>query len=298
MSSQNSTSYPTAAAVVEGAPSLRSRVSWGAIIAGALIAVTVGAMLNILGLALGATAVDATARTTPDASSFGISASIWLLVANLIGLLVGGYVAARLSGTADKSDATLHGLATWATAFLVSAVLLGNIVSGVSSAASSTVGSLMGGAGRAASSVASTAAPAVDPEALIERARVALSGPTNVSQMNTEQRAAEISSLVARRVANGNLSAPDRTRLNQLVAAEAGISEQEAGQRVTAYEAEAQRVATEAEARARTAADAAATGTAAASFGVFAALLLGAIAGVIGARIGTRDVAVADRRYA
>ena len=54
------------------------------------------------------------AGSTPGASSFGIGAGIWLLVANLIGLAVGGYVAARLSGTADSTDSVLHGLSVWA----------------------------------------------------------------------------------------------------------------------------------------------------------------------------------------
>ena len=286
------------AVALEGAPSLRNRVSWGAIIAGALVAVAVGAMLNILGLAVGATTVDATARSTPDASTLGISASIWFLVSNLVGLLLGGYVAARLSGTADKPDATLHGLATWATAYLVSAVLLGNVASGVSSAAGSAISSITGGVGRAISSAAGTATPTVDPNALAQRARSVLSRPDDVNRMTSDQRGAEITTLVGRRIANGNLSDPDRTRLNQLVAAEAGISQQEAAQRVQGYEADAQRTAAEAERRAREAADATASGAAKGAFGVFAALLLSAIASIIGARVGTRDVVGVPGRHA
>ena len=53
----------TAAAVLpEGSPSLPSRVSWGAVIAGAVVALTIGLMLNSLGAGLGATTVDATAQ--------------------------------------------------------------------------------------------------------------------------------------------------------------------------------------------------------------------------------------------
>lgn len=299
MSAYNQTQPTYPAVALEGAPSLRSRVSWGAIFAGALVAIAVGATLNILGVAVGASTVDASSGGTPDAASLGIGASIWFLVSNLLGLLLGGYVAARLSGTADKADASLHGLATWATAYLVSAVLLGNVVSGVSSAATSALSSVAGGAGRAVSSAASTAAPAVDPNALAQRARSALARPNDVSQMNTEQRGAEITTLIGRRIADGNLSEPDRRRLNQLVAAEAGIPEAEAAQRVQAYEADAQRTAAEAERRARAAADATASGASKGAFGVFGALLLSALAGIIGARIGTRDVvAMTDRRTA
>jgi hypothetical protein len=274
-------------------------VSWGAIIAGAVVAVSVGVMLNVLGLAVGTTTVDAVSRETPSASSFGIGAGIWLLVSNLVGLAAGGYTAARLSGTSDGMDATLHGLGVWATAFLVSAVLLGNVVAGTASSAVGAVSGILGGAASGAGSAVSAAADQVNPQALIDRARMSLTGPSEPARMTTEQRAAEITGLIGQRVANGSLSDADRQRLNALVAAEAGIPEQEAAQRVQSYEAEATRLAAETEERARRTADAAASGTAAAAFWVFAALLLGAIAAIVGARSGARSlllVATGGRR--
>ena len=285
-----STAGAATLAAPEGAPALPPRVSWGAIFAGALLAVTVGAMLNILGLAIGATAVDTVARDTPSAASFGIGAGIWLLVSNLIGLAVGGYAAARLSGTADETDATLHGLGVWASAFLLSAVLLGNVVAGTASTAFGAVSSIVGGAARGAGSAVAAVADQANPQALIDRARLALSGPSDPARMNTEQRAAEISGLIGRRIANGSLTDAERQRLSALIAAEAGIPEQEAAQRIQAYEAEAQRAARAVEERARRAADAAASGTAKAAFWVFAALLLGGIAAIMGARSGTRNL--------
>ena len=142
----------------EGAPSLPSRISWGAVIAGAVVALTIGLMLNALGAGVGATTVDAAAHDSPSAASFGIGAGIWLLISNLIGLAVGGYVAARLSGTADSTDGTLHGFAVWGTTFLISAVLLGNLVSGIASTATNGVSSLLGGAASGAGSAASAVA--------------------------------------------------------------------------------------------------------------------------------------------
>ena len=98
MQTRVSGATPPTAGVPEGAPSLRSRVSWGAVIAGAVLALAIALMLNALGAGVGATTIDATGRSSPSASSFGIGAAIWLLISNLIGLGVGGYVAARLSG--------------------------------------------------------------------------------------------------------------------------------------------------------------------------------------------------------
>ena len=287
------TTVVASAGAPEGAPVLRHRISWGSILAGALVAVAVGA-----------TAVDAVQRDTPNASTYGITAAVWVLVANLLGLVLGGYVAARLSGTSDKRDATLHGLAVWATAYLVSAVLLGSAVSGAASTAGRAVSAVAGGATQAVSTVAGGAASGatsnagrVDPDELIQRARTALSGPSDPARMSTEQRGAEITGLLGKRVTNGEFSNDDRTRLNRLIAAEAGIPEDEAGRRVQAYEAEAQRTAQQVEQRAREAANAAATGAAAASFWIFAALLLGAIAAILGSRGGTRDMVVlTDRR--
>ncbi|WP_245615385.1 hypothetical protein [Muricoccus aerilatus] len=292
----------TAAAVLpEGAPSLPSRVSWGAVIAGAVVALTIGLMLNSLGAGVGATSVDATARGTPSASSFGIGAGLWFLVSNLIGLAVGGYVAARLSGTSDNTDGTLHGLAVWGTTFLISAVLLGNLVSGIASTAasgaSSLVGSVTSGAGSAVSAVGQQAANRTDTgtlqnaaQGLVDRVQGALSGGGAPASMTSDQRKAEMGTLVTRRVTDGQLSTEDRDRLNQLVAAEYNLSPQDAQARVQQAEQRATQAAQQAEEKARSAADAAASGAAKAAFAVFGIMLLGAIASVLGARRGTRDL--------
>ncbi|WP_241671569.1 hypothetical protein [Dankookia rubra] len=291
-------------AAPEGAPSLPPRISWGAVLAGGVVAVAVGTMLNILGVAIGASTVDASAGSTPGASSFGIGAGIWLLVANLIGLAVGGYVAARLSGTADSTDSVLHGLSVWAIGFLLSAVLLGNVIAGTASTAAQGGASLLGGlaqgAGNAASAAAGPAGQAmqqVDPKALVDRAQAALRTGGDPAQMGSDQRNAEIARLLTRRVTDGNLPQGDRDRLNQLVAAEYNIAPEEAQRRLQQVEQQATQTAQEAERRAREAADATATAGAVAAYWVFAAMLLGAVAAVLGARIGTRS-AVAVRSYA
>ncbi|WP_237180478.1 hypothetical protein [Roseomonas haemaphysalidis] len=305
MSSTYRGQVPAGTAPAAAVGSLLRRVSWGAIFAGAIVALAVGLMLNVLGAAVGATLVDATARSTPNASSFGIGAGVWLLVSNLIGLGLGGYVAARLSGTASSTDATLHGMTMWATSFLISAVLLGNLVSGVASTATNGIASAVGGIARGAGSVASTAGEQVAnrtstgtiqsaTQSIIDRAQNALSGTGNPpASMTSDQRKAEMATLVGRRVTDGNLSAPDRERLNALVAAEYNISPQDAQQRVTQAEQQAQQAVQQAEQRAREAADAAAKGASVASFSIFLTMLLGLVAAVVGARRGTRDHAVA-----
>ncbi|GAA0596086.1 hypothetical protein GCM10009416_38090 [Craurococcus roseus] len=278
------------AALAEGAPALPPRVSWGAIIAGAVIAVMIGLMLNVLGAAVGVTAVDAVQGETPDASTFGIGAAVWLLVATLVGLGVGAYAAARLSGTADKTDAALHGVGVWAIGFLLSAVLLGNVAAGAASSVFTTASSLLGGAAQTAGSAVSGIASQVSPQAALDRARAGLSSPSEPARMTTEQRGAEITSILGSGIAGGGLSDAQRQRLAALVAAETGIPQQEAAQRVQSYEAQAQQTAREAAERARRAADAAAIGAATAAYAVFGTLLLGAIVSIFAARAGARDL--------
>jgi hypothetical protein len=265
-------------------------ISWGAVLAGGVIAAAIAASLNILGAGVAAMTVDAVARDTPAASSLGMGAAIWMVVANTIALVVGGYTAARLSGTTSDTDGVLHGLAVWAVAFLVSAVLLGNAVAGAASTAASTAASALGGATSAVSSAVGQAVPEVSPNALIERAQATLRGTGGPAQaMTTEQRSAEIATILGRRVTSGSFNPQDRTRINELVAAEMGVAPDEAARRVDAVEAEARRAATEAERVAREAADAAARATKIGAFSAFGALLIGAIGAILGARRGTRS---------
>lgn len=275
------------------APAMPSRVSWGAILAGGIVAVTVGLMLNLLGAAIGATAVDAQGGDTPSAQTLGIASGVWLLVANLIGLAVGGYVAARLSGSADETDSVLHGLSVWAIGYLISAVLLGNIIGGTTATAFQGASSLLGGAaqgaGQALSSAAGPAAQAIDPQQLVERAQRALQSGGDPAAMSSEARNAEITSLLAQRVSGGDLSQAERDRLSALVAAEYQIPPEEAQRRLQQAEQQANQAMTQVEEQARSAADTAANATAVAAYWAFAAMLLGAVAAVLGARVGTRN---------
>jgi uncharacterized tellurite resistance protein B-like protein len=296
-------SSATVTAPIGATDKLPSRVSWGAILSGALVAVVVGAMFNILGVAVGASTVDATVPgETPGASTFGIAAAAWFLLANLLGLACGGYVAARLSGTANDTDGVLHGLSVWAIAFLVSGVLLGNVAASTARGVGSAVSSVASGLGSAASSLgsaASEAVPEVNPQALTERLQASFQGGGNPAQMNSDQRRAEMARLVGQRVTGGELGQPERERLANLAAAEFGIPPDQAQQRVQQLEQEATQALNQAEQRAREAADAAARSAAIGAYWLFATLLLGAAAAVIGAKIGTRKTILlsGERRY-
>ena len=98
---------------------LHTLISWPAVIAGAIVAVAVGAMLNLLGVALGASAFNPYDYDGGDVGEFTAAAGMWMAFANAIALFVGGAVATRAAKYADHHKGALHGLAVWALAFLL-----------------------------------------------------------------------------------------------------------------------------------------------------------------------------------
>jgi hypothetical protein len=282
----------------EGAVTLSDRASLAAVVAGGLVAVAVGSLLHLLGLAIGASTVNAVAGASPGAGTAVLLYGAWLMLTMLISMAAGAYVAGRLADTANPMTAGLHGLAVWAAALLLGAVMALGAIGGVVNLAGRTAGAVAGTAATSAAAVAGgaggMAAQAIDPARAADRIRDALTAPADPRAMTTEQATAELARMAASRVADGQWSQADRDRAAILTARVAGITEQEAAQRITAMETQARETAARAEAASREAADAAARGTAIAAFWMFASLLLGAAAAVFAGRMGARRPVVVD----
>ena len=110
----------------------RSRVSWGAIFAGAAVALVASVVLNMLGFGIGAVALDP--AEAGQAQAIGIAAGVWTILVSLVALFVGGWIAGRLSGTTRRFEGLLHGVVTWslvtlAVLWLVTTAL-GTVVGG------------------------------------------------------------------------------------------------------------------------------------------------------------------------
>lgn len=270
-------------------------VRWGAILVGALAAIALGAMLNVLGIAIGAAGVDATGGETPTATTYGVGTGVWLALANAVALLLGGLIAARLADTWKRSDSVLHGIGVWAVASLVSLAILGSAVSGAAVSAvrgaSSAVGTVVEGAGAAGGA----ALQQVDPSALAERLQRAATAPADPAAMSQEQVAAEMGDLILRRVTAGEWTASERTRIQLLLAASTGVPPEQAEARLQQVEAQATEQLRQAETAVREAADTAASATALASFWAFAAMALGLAAAMLGAWLGARSDDHRDR---
>jgi hypothetical protein len=97
-----------------------TRVSWGGILGGVLVAIGLLFLLAALGFAVGITAVDP-ART--EAAKLGAGAGIWAGVSLLVALFVGGLVSTRIGATHDSSTAFFSGFLVWVVSVLLMAYL-------------------------------------------------------------------------------------------------------------------------------------------------------------------------------
>jgi hypothetical protein len=131
------TAYPRSD-VLAAAPlvaSVKSTVSWPAIIAGAFVAISASLILLTLGSGLGFASISPWTDRGVSATTFAVTTAIWLIVTQWISAALGGYIAGRLRtrwhGTHTHEiffRDTAHGLVTWAVATVVVAALVGGSV--------------------------------------------------------------------------------------------------------------------------------------------------------------------------
>jgi len=143
------------------------RVSWGAIIAGAVIATAVMTVFTLFGVGIGAAIIDPQYDQNP-AEGVSLSTGIYLIVTQLIALGAGGFVAARMAGIPRTVSSLLHGASVWAvtTVFMAWASVMG-------------AGAMFGAAGSLLSGTASSVASAS--EALVPD-NVSLPDPSNLAE--------------------------------------------------------------------------------------------------------------------
>jgi hypothetical protein len=249
-------------------------------------------LLSLLGVAFGAGGLRFTQTTASDMAGYGLGAGIWTAINLLLSIGFGAYVAARLSGTHSHLDAELHGITVWAVAILIMTVLLAQAVGAIVGTAASTAGSAASGAVSGAGSLASGVVQQISPQALTDQLQQSLTSSGDPTQMTRAQITSEIAALAARRVVNGSLTDQERDRLTTLVAAQVGISKEEAARRVARMEQDAVAALASAEQQARRAAETAAHGAAAGAKALFSGLLLSLAGALVGAWLGTRHARV------
>ncbi len=268
-----------------------TRLSWGAIFAGVVIAVAVQLVLGILGAGIGLTMVDPVAGTTPGAAGFGIGAGIYWLITTILALGAGGYAAARVAGVHDRFDALVHGLVVWGVTLILTLYLLTSAVGGIIGGAFRTVGAVAGAAGTtvgAAAPKAATIAGIDEGDVRSEAAAYLSDAPSDPAQMTPEQAQKEIAKELPALARGGNDGRQAESRIVDIVAAQRKIGRPEAQAQVTRAKQQFVRTKNETVATAKSATDKAAGAAAGTSFVLVLALLIGAAAAGFGATAATR----------
>jgi hypothetical protein len=134
-------------------PADMNRLSWGAVLAGALLALIIQLSLNLLGIAIGATSIHPETHDSASPETLATGAAFWVGLSTLISLFVGGWVAARFAGIPNQVDGVLHGIVVWSVVMLISLFFLGTTLGRVISGVTSLLGEGLGMMGRAAQGV-------------------------------------------------------------------------------------------------------------------------------------------------
>jgi hypothetical protein len=278
----------------EGESSNVSGVSWGAIFAGAAAAAALSLILVLLGFGLGFSAVSPWAGEGVSAKGLGISTIIWLAATQIIASGLGGYIAGRLRvkwanmhGDEVYFRDTAHGFLAWCVATLVTATLVVGSVSSIVSGGVQAGASVAGGAASGMTQAAGTAAANTDGDQygyFVD----SLFRDDRPAAVSDDAARGTVTRIFAQSLANGQLSAEDRTYLAQLVAQRTNLTQADAERRVDEIYARTQKAIADAKVKAQQAADTAAKVAALTSLWMFIALLAGAFFASLSATFGGR----------
>jgi hypothetical protein len=88
---------------------VQSRVSWGALLAGAAVGVATYTVLGLLGVAVGLTVSD-----HASAENIGLGAGVWAFVSLAIAMFFAGWVTTQCTVGETRTEALLYGIIVWA----------------------------------------------------------------------------------------------------------------------------------------------------------------------------------------
>jgi hypothetical protein len=280
--------------------------SWGAILAGAVVAVSLSLILLVLGIGLGFASVSPRLDRGLSAGGFTVAGTIWLIVTQWLSAAAGGYIAGRLRHRWLATHThevffrdTAHGLVTWAVATLIVAAVLAG-----------SMGSLLGGRARAVSNLAATGGQSVaamgasdvlsrgpmgldagggpggayDIDKLFRNSVLGTSAGSGEVQSRGNDSRVEVMHIAANASTSGIISDEDGTYLAALVASKTGVTTDEAHKRVDALIQSVKDAAV----KTKAAADEARKSAATAALYTALALLIGAFIASVAAAIGGR----------
>lgn len=278
------------------------RVSWGAIIAGVVIALLVQFTMELLGLAIGAATVDPAFEQNPLDSLSGTGVVVWLAASTLVAMFAGGWVAGRLANVPDV-DGLIHGLVVWGAVVLISILLLSAGFGRVIGGAVNVIGEGLSYAARNVEQISPETADALNLEDVTlqrvdEEVRTLLrpsdteAPPSEVQTTEDVTAAEEEVRLIVRRLLNMDedvIEEADRDEVVNSLVAQTDLSEQEARELVLEWEQSYRDAQTQAEEALREAGQTVADTVARLAGISFATLLLGAFAGGAGGLVGSPE---------
>jgi hypothetical protein len=300
---------PSASPPLDDAARLRANpaASWGAIFAGAAVAVSLSIVLVTLGTGLGFASISPWPDRGLSASAFTVASTVWLIVTQWLSAALGGYIAGRLRQRWLATHThevffrdTAHGLVTWAVATLFVAVVLAASMSSLITGGARAVGSLaaVGGQGAAVighSEMAGTRGPmgadaaagpggAYNLDKLFRGNYSGHSPEVRGDGARATDARGEVLHIAANAAMSGTVSDEDRAYLAELVVAKTGVSTDEAQKRIDAFIQSVK----EAGAQAKATADEARKSAATAALYTAMALLIGAFIASVSAALGGR----------
>ena len=246
----------TGTLALEDAP---SAVSWRAILAGTVAAAALTLLLVAFGVGVGFSVVSPWADQGVSATTFTVGAGIYLIVLAMIPATIGGYIAGRLRSqwrTVHEHERyfrdSAHGFLVWALATVLVAAFLGGAITHMISGAGTAAGrrrrrvSLVIADQRVCRSAAAPRRAARNGWPRQPRRRISGPGhhtaagraaatpaPHTAGEDNRRVNRPEIARLIAPALRKGGaVSDTDRSYLAQVVAANSGISQAQAQERV------------------------------------------------------------------
>lgn len=207
-----------------------SYVDWPAIFAGIVFASAISLVLISFGSAVGLNFVNFGAREGAPMWLVGIGAASWFLWVQISSFMAGGYLTGRLrrrhfDASEDESDLRdgAHGLLVWGGAMIIGAVLAVGGIGAFANAAGTAAATATVAASNAAEDSVS-----LDPNAYFIDTLFRTDRPVEVGTARDE--AGRIFAQAA--LNNGQIAAEDRTYLATVVAANTGLTPEEAQARV------------------------------------------------------------------
>lgn len=149
-------------------------LSWSAVVAGAIAALILHFLLNLLGLGIGATNLEG--AIGEDADNVGGGAFAWWAISGILAAAGGGAIAGRMAKQGAHHNTASHGLAAWALSTLVVVGAVGGMLGNGAMSAAGPLGAQLSEQAQPSSAARESQLPPQEAAALAARAEAAADG--------------------------------------------------------------------------------------------------------------------------